>query len=60
MLYKLGRLLQVVGMILLPVAMAGQLLPEPVLSLGGMLAVMVLGILVFFIGYTIQEVGKRK
>jgi len=60
MLYKLGRLLQIVGMIMLPAAMAGNLLPQPVVTLSGMLALMVLGVLIFFIGWSIQEIGKRK
>ncbi len=60
MLYKLGRLLQLVGLILLPVAMAGQLLPEPAVTLSGMLTIMVIGILVFYVGYKLQEVGKGK
>jgi hypothetical protein len=60
MLYKLGRLLQIVGMIMLPMAMAGNLLPQPAVTLSGMLSLMVLGVLIFFIGWSIQEIGKRK
>ena len=33
MLYKVGRFLQLVGMILLPVAIAGNLVPNPPLTL---------------------------
>ena len=32
MLYKVGRLLQVVGLIILPVAIAGNLAPEQTLT----------------------------
>jgi hypothetical protein len=60
MLYKLGRLLQIAGLILLPMAMAGNLLPEPAVSLTGMLTMMVVGALVFYIGYKLQEMGKGK
>jgi hypothetical protein len=59
MLYKLGRLLQVIGLLLLPIAMAGNLVPDIPVSLGNMLALTVLGVLVFFIGYRLQQVGKH-
>ncbi len=60
MLYKLGRLLQFVGLLLLPIAMAGNLVPDAPVSLRDMLALMALGVLVFFIGWSLQEIGKRK
>jgi hypothetical protein len=60
MLYKLGRLLQVIGLLLLPIAMAGNLVPDIPVSLGNMLALTVLGVLVFFVGYSLQQVGKQK
>ena len=60
MVYKLGRLLQIVGLILLPVAMAGNLVPEQALTLGNMLTLMIVGVVVFLIGWALQEVGKRK
>jgi hypothetical protein len=60
MLYKLGRLLQFVGLLLLPIAMAGNLVPDIPVSLGNMLALTVLGVLVFFIGYSLQQAGKQK
>ncbi len=60
MLYKFGRLLQIIGLLLLPIAMAGNLVPDIPVSLGNMLAITVLGVLVFFIGYSLQQVGKHK
>ena len=60
MLYKLGRLLQLIGLLILPLAMAGNLVPEHTVSLGNMLALMVLGVLIFFVGWSLQEIGKRK
>ncbi len=60
MVYKLGRVLQIVGLILLPVAMAGNLVPEQAVSLGNMLTLMIVGVVIFFIGWTLQQVGKRK
>jgi len=59
MVYKLGRLLQFVGLILLPVAMAGNLVPEQAVSLGNMLTLMIVGVMIFFLGWTLQQVGKR-
>jgi hypothetical protein len=59
MLYKLGRVLQIIGLLLLPIAMAGNLVPDIPVSLGNMLALTVLGVLVFFIGYRLQQVGKH-
>jgi hypothetical protein len=59
MLYKLGRLLQLVGMILLPIAIAGNLVPGEPLSLGNMLKLSGVGAAVFFVGYLIQQRGKR-
>jgi hypothetical protein len=60
MLYKLGRLLQMVGLVLLPVAMAGNLVPDAPVSLRNMLALMALGVVIFFIGWKMQEIGKGK
>jgi len=60
MLYKLGRILQVIGLILLPLAMAGNLVPGAPVGLSGMLELMVIGAIVFFIGWVIQQIGKPK
>jgi hypothetical protein len=60
MLYKLGRLLQVVGLILLPVAMAGNLVPDAPISLRNMLALMALGVVIFFVGWKMQEMSNGK
>jgi predicted acyltransferase len=58
MLYKVGRFLQVVGMILLPIAMAGNLVPEKPLDSRAMLLLALVGVGVFGLGYLIQQVGK--
>jgi predicted acyltransferase len=60
MWYKLGRLLQVVGLILLPLAMAGNLVPDAPVSLRNMLALMALGVVIFFVGWKMQQIGKGK
>jgi hypothetical protein len=59
MLYKLGRVLQVVGMIILPVAIAGNLVPGEPLSLGDSLKLSGVGIAVFALGWLLQQRGKR-
>ena len=59
MLYKLGRVLQVVGMIILPVAIAGNLVPGEPLSLGDSLKLSGVGIAVFALGWLLQQRAKR-
>ena len=58
MRYKLGRLLQVVGLIVLPVAIAGNLAPERPLSLWRSLMLSGIGIVVFSLGWLIQNAGR--
>lgn len=53
MLYKLGRFLQLLGMILLPIAMAGEV--TQTLSLGRMLMVASVGIVLFMVGWMLQQ-----
>jgi hypothetical protein len=59
MLYKFGRLLQIVGLILLPLAIAGNLSPEHPLSLGSSLTLSAVGIAVFSLGFLIQQAGRN-
>jgi hypothetical protein len=59
-LYRLARLLQLLGMILLPVAIAGNLSPENPLSLKASLMISGAGIAVFILGWLLQQtVGPR-
>jgi hypothetical protein len=58
MLYRLGRLLQVVALLLLPVAMAGQLAGR--FGEGKMLAVAGLGVVVFLVGWLLQQAGRSR
>jgi hypothetical protein len=65
MLYRIGRSLQVVGMILLPIAIAGNLAPgdQPgtnQLDLRTSLTISAVGILVFVLGYLIQQAGRPR
>jgi hypothetical protein len=59
MLYKLGRLLQLVGLILLPVAIAGNLVPDAPVDLRGVLMLTGVGVGVFALGWLLQQASKR-
>ena len=56
MLYKLGRILQVVGMLLLPLAIAGTETGH--FGTKDELILLGIGVLIFVIGWRIQEAGK--
>jgi hypothetical protein len=56
MLYKLGRFLQFAGLVILPVAMAGNMAEK--LDLKEMLMLATAGILVFAVGWLLQQAGK--
>jgi hypothetical protein len=58
MLYRLGRLLQLAGLIVLPIAIAGNLVPEKPLTLWQSLSLSALGITLFYLGRWLQESGK--
>jgi hypothetical protein len=57
MLYRLGRALQLVGLLLLPLAMAGNVSNN--LDLRQMLTVAGLGIGIFSIGWLLQQAGGK-
>ena len=59
MLYKIGRLLQIVGLILLPLAIAGNLSPERPMDLRSSLTLSAVGIAVFSVGYFLQQSGRK-
>ncbi len=59
MLYKIGRSLQLVGLVLLPVAIAGNVAPDTPLDLRASLTVSALGVVVFTLGWLIQQAGRR-
>jgi len=56
MLYKLGRLLQFAGLVILPVAIAGDMAGK--VEFKHSLAISFVGILVFFTGWLLQQ-GAR-
>ena len=57
-LYRLGRLLQLIGMIVLPLAIAGNLAPENPLDLWTSLKLSCVGVGIFALGWLIQQAGK--
>jgi hypothetical protein len=61
-LYKIGRVLQLIGLLLLPLAIAGNLSPEPdnQLSLGQSMALSSAGVVVFIVGYLLQQAGRPR
>jgi hypothetical protein len=62
MRYQLARLLQFAGLVLLPVAIAGNVAPrherEPFLSLKDSLVLSTIGVLLFVLGWLLQQ-GSR-
>jgi len=60
MLYKVGRFLQVVGMIVLPVAVAGNIAPDQPLDLKTSLTLSFIGVAIFTLGWLMQQAGKPK
>ena len=57
-LYRLGRALQVVGMIVLPLAVAGNVAPNGI-SLRTSLMMSGFGVVVFLVGYWLQQAARR-
>jgi hypothetical protein len=60
LLYRAGRALQIVGMILLPIAIAGELAPEHPLDLRSSLTLSGIGVAIFALGYLMQQAGKPR
>lgn len=64
MLYKMGRLLQLAGLLILPVAIAGNLAPgeggNPRLDLRASLTLSAIGVAVFILGWLLQQAGRSR
>jgi hypothetical protein len=64
MLYKLARLLQLAGLVILPVAISGNVAEraegEPFLSLKDSLALSTVGVLMFVLGWLLQQSSKPR
>jgi hypothetical protein len=55
MLYKLGRFLQLLGLLITPVGVAGNLAREDLVDLKTSLGIAVGGVTVFFVGWLLQQ-----
>jgi hypothetical protein len=60
MLYKVGRLLQVVGLILLPLAVAGNVAREEQINLKMSLTLSAIGVGVFVLGWWLQQAARPR
>jgi hypothetical protein len=58
MVYRLGRLLQLMGLVLLPIAMAGNIAER--LDLRAMLTLAGIGVGVFALGWLLQQTARPK
>jgi hypothetical protein len=58
-MYTLGRFLQLIGLILLPVAIAGNAAQER-LSLKDSLGLSAVGVLIFSVGWLLQQAGRPR
>jgi hypothetical protein len=58
MLYKLGRVLQFAGLVILPVAIAGDVAGP--LEFKHSLALSLVGIVVFFAGWLLQQAARQR
>jgi hypothetical protein len=60
MFYRIGRMLQVAGMILLPIGMAGNILRPEVISVQESLVCGGVGVVVFMAGWLVQQLGRPR
>lgn len=60
MLYRLGRLMQIIGLVMLPIAIVANLAPERSVSLWTSLTWSGIGVGVFFLGWLVQQAGRRR
>jgi uncharacterized membrane protein len=64
MLYKLARLLQFAGLIILPVAISGNVAErsagEPFLSLKDSLSLSAVGVIAFIVGWLLQQASRPR
>ena len=59
MLYKIGRFMQVVGMIVLPLGVAGNVARPDEIDLRASLTISAVGVAIFLVGYLLQQAGKK-
>lgn len=59
MVYRIARFLQLAGLIILPIAIAGEIVPLR-LTLRESLSLSALGVVLFIIGWALQQFVKPK
>jgi hypothetical protein len=60
MLYKIGRFLQLLGLILLPISMAGNLARPDEYGTKAMLVTLAVGSGIFALGYVLQQAARPR
>jgi hypothetical protein len=58
MLYKLGRFFQLAALVILPLAIAGEVAEK--IDLKESLGLSAIGILLFFLGWLLQQASRRR
>jgi len=58
MLYKLGRFLQLLGLLIAPAGIAGNIVQRDLVTEGTMLAILGAGMGVFALGWLLQQFGR--
>jgi hypothetical protein len=60
MLFKLGRLLQLAGLLILPIAISGNLARPEEFSVGWELGLCLVGVGIFTLGWLLQQATRPK
>jgi hypothetical protein len=58
MAYKIGRILQLVGLLITPSGISGNLVRSDIVDVKMSLAIATVGIFIFFVGWLVQQAGK--
>jgi hypothetical protein len=59
MLHRLGRFLQLLGLLIAPAGIAGNIVQRDVVTEGTMLAILGAGVAVFAAGWLLQQAGRQ-
>jgi hypothetical protein len=59
MLYKLGRFLQLLGLLIAPAGVVGNIVQREVVTEGVMLSILAVGGGVFLVGWLVQQASRK-
>ena len=59
MLYKVGRFLQLLGLLIAPAGVVGNIVQREVVTEGVMLSILAVGGGVFLLGWLVQQAGRK-